>query len=65
MFHKHDVTLMYLGDVQLPPRAAGADDEMLGKEKALPLSLFLQGQRAQPPSGDLPFLTHRHLDQRT
>lgn len=56
---------MYLGDVEFPSGASGTDDEMFGKEKTLPLSLFLQGQRAQSASGDLPFLAHRHLDQRT
>lgn len=53
----------YLGQVQLPARAPGADDEVLGEQEALPLALFLQGQRPQPPPGDLALLGHGHLDE--
>lgn len=57
--------LLYLSDVQFPSRATCADDEMLGEEETLSLAFFLQRQRAQSASCDLPFLTHGHLDQRT
>ena len=54
----------HLGEVQLPSRAPGADDDMLGEEEALPLPFLLQSQRAQSPTGDLSLLTHWHLDER-
>lgn len=46
----------YLGQVQLPARASGTDDQVLGEEEALPLTLLPQGQGAQAPAGDLPLL---------
>lgn len=52
-----------LGEVQLAPGAAGADDEVLGEEEALPLALLPERQRAQAAPRDLPLLRHRHLDQ--
>ena len=55
--------LSYLSDVKFSPGAAGTDDEMFGEEETLSLSFFLQRQRAQSTSRDLPFLAHRHLDQ--
>lgn len=52
----------YLGEVQLPPRAPGTDDEVFREKKTLSLAIFLQRQGAQTAAGDLPFLTHGHLD---
>lgn len=51
--------------MKFSPGAASADDEMFGEEEALSLAFFLQRQRAQSASRDLPFLAHRHLDQGT
>lgn len=58
------VAQAHLGEMKLSPRSSGADDYMLGEEKALPLPLLLQRQRAQSPTGDLDLLAHRHLDER-
>lgn len=55
--------MLHLSDMKFPSRSSSADDEMFGEEEALPLAFLLQRQRSQPPSGDLPLLTHRHLDQ--
>lgn len=65
IYQMYSTVLLYLSDVKFPPRAPCTDDEMFGEEKTLPLSFFLQRQRAQSASRDLPFLAHWHLDQRT
>lgn len=60
----HNYTaLLYLGDVKLSSGATGADDEMFGEEKTLPLTFFLQRERAQSASRDLAFLAHWDLYQ--
>lgn len=56
-------TLLYLCDVKFSSGAAGADDEMFGEEKTLPLTFFLQRQRAQSASSDLAFLAQWDLYQ--
>lgn len=43
----------YLGQVKFPSRASGTDDEVLGEQEALSLTLFLEGQGPQAPPGDL------------
>ena len=53
----------YLSQVKLSTRASGADDQVLRKQEALPLSLLLQGKGPQAPPGDLALLGHGHLDE--
>lgn len=46
----------HLEQVQLAPRGACANEEVLGEEETLAFALLTQGERAQPGLAQLPLL---------
>lgn len=58
------VKTAHLEEVKFPPGAAGANQEVFGKEETLALSFLLQRQGTQSDLAELSTLHRRQLDER-